>query len=84
MMRKGRREPVGIGYVFEFYKSDLRYQRLFSFVPNFNTTSDENDVIDQSYLLLLKRIIDLLAILKRISSEQYLATFCRIFECVQQ
>ena len=54
MIRKGRREPVGIGYIFEFYKSNLR---LSLFVPNFNATSDETGVIDQSYLLLLKYII---------------------------
>ena len=45
---KGRREPVGIGYIFEFYKSDPRYKRLLLLVPNFNATSDENGVIDQS------------------------------------
>ena len=54
MIQKGRREPVGVGYIFEFYKSDLRSKRLLSFVPNFNTTNDEKGVIDQS---LLKQII---------------------------
>ena len=49
-----RREPVGIGYIFEFYKSDLRFKRLLLFVPNFNTTSDEIVVIDQRYLLQRK------------------------------
>ena len=50
MIQKRRREPVGIGYIFEYYKSDLR---LLLFVSNFNTKSDEKGVIDQSYLLLL-------------------------------
>ena len=48
---KGRREPVGIGYIFEsdlIYESDLRYKRLLLLFPNFNATSDENGVIDQS------------------------------------
>ena len=48
IIRKGRREPVGIGYIFEFYKSNLKYKRLLLLVPNFNATSDENGVIDQS------------------------------------
>ena len=39
---------MGIGYIFEFYKSDLRYKELFLLVPIFNATSDENGVIDQS------------------------------------
>ena len=40
MIQKGRIEPVGIEYNFEFYKSDLRYKSLLLFVLNFNTTSD--------------------------------------------
>ena len=54
MIRKGRTGPVGIGYIFEFYKSNLR---LSLFVPNFNAISDETGVIDQSYLLLLKLLL---------------------------
>ena len=54
MIQKGRKEPVSTGYTFEFYKSDLRYKSLLIFVPNFNTTSDENGVTDQSYQLLLE------------------------------
>ena len=54
MIRKGRRESAGTGYIFEFHIPDMRYKRLFLFVPNFDTTSDEVDVIDQSYQLLLK------------------------------
>ena len=57
MIPKGQREPVGIGYIFEFYKSDLRHKRLLLLAPNFNAKSDENNVIDQSYLLLFKYII---------------------------
>ena len=51
---KGRREPVGIDYIFEFHIPDERYKSLLLFVPNFNTTSDENGFIDQSYPLLFK------------------------------
>ena len=46
---KGRREPIGISYIFELYKSDLKYKMLLLLVPNFNATSDENGVIDQFY-----------------------------------
>ena len=51
MVRKGRREPVETGYIFQFYIPDLRlrYKRLILFVPNFNAISDEDGVIDQSY-----------------------------------
>ena len=57
MVRKGRREHVGIRSIFEFYRSDLRYKRLLLFVPNFNARSFVNGVIDQSYQLLLKFIV---------------------------
>ena len=54
MIREGRREPVGTYYIFEFYIPNLLHKRLLLFVLNFNEASDENDVADQSYLLLLK------------------------------
>ena len=43
--------PVGIGYVFEFHIPNVRYKGLLLYVTNFNTTSDENDFINQFYLL---------------------------------
>ena len=54
MIRKGSGEPVGTGYIFQLYIPDLRYKRLFLFVPNVNTACDEDGVIYQSYLLLFK------------------------------
>ena len=54
MIREGRREPVGTGYIFEFYIPNLWHKRLLLFFLNFNTTSDEDGVIDHSYLLPLK------------------------------
>ena len=67
MMRKGRREPVGTGYILSSKYLILGSKSLLLFVLNFNTTSYENGFIDQSCLLLLKTIylkvgIDLLAI----------------------
>ena len=56
MIRKGRRELVGIGYIFEFPIPDPRSKRLLLFVPNFSTANDENGAIDQSYVLLVKYI----------------------------
>ena len=54
MIREGRRKPVGTDYFFEFYIPNLLHKRLLLFVLNINKASDENDVTDQSYLLLLK------------------------------
>ena len=51
---KGKKRACRNGLHFEFYMPDLRYKKLLLFVLNFNTTSDEDGVIDQSYLLLLK------------------------------
>ena len=53
---KRKMEPVGTDYTFEFHTPDMRYKRLLLFVPNFDTTSDEDGVIDQSYLLLATQI----------------------------
>ena len=51
MIQKGRGEPVGTGYISEFHIPDSRFKTLLLFVPSFNTTSDQNGFIDQSYLL---------------------------------
>ena len=45
MIGKGRIEAVDIGFIFEFHMPGLRYKGLLLFVPNFNTTSDENGTL---------------------------------------
>ena len=56
MISNVRREPAGTGHIL-IPHTRFRFNRLLSFVPNFNSTKDENGFIDQSYLLFLKNII---------------------------
>ena len=52
IIRKGGALPVGTGWILNsIYISDLTYKRLLSFVPDFNSTNDENGVVDQSKAL---------------------------------
>ena len=57
VIRKGEREPVGIGYIFDFLIPDPRSERLLLFAHNFNTASDKNGFIDQFYVELVKYVI---------------------------
>ena len=51
-VRKGKREPAGIGCIFDVLTPDPRSERLLLFGPNLNAATYENGFVDQCFALL--------------------------------